>query len=967
MPTTPSDLKDLKPLAALIAQACPDLRQLARDLAQTLLDTHGLADLDPDEVFWHRFDTAQSSPRTFSGWCHDQPPLQTMTLPQLVMRRFDPHDQDNADLLQVNSGFYSNPGTAPSYDEHNEIRLLPKDVMDELWAQDFATNYRKRLVEFWDQHAENFRVLAKANCLSQALQALKSKAIARQDFDTLTQALAGPLFWPVDLATLSASHRATGLATLRTFSIGEHTASDILRIVEPGGRQYLYVPGEQPGFHAFDSDVELHFWVLMQTNHRENRARFMTHFADESHASNAEVTGLNHSLDLLFSTWGKPDVSLLNQRSAIIDGDAFTWLRDSMHQRMLADAQFNLRSNSDLRKRMWVGYLKAFNQLAGGLAALDWPVALACLGGGLAELGLDIDQAVNGHDTAERRQGLTNALVEAIDMLINLGALVAIGALSDTPQPPEVEDPAEPIAAQFNTGQTLAIEPVELEPYSHEDLAQRLSPFETNVIYDAAAVGTEGRLKGIYRTGGDFYIELNDRPYQVRFVNELRTWVIVDPTAPYSFYRNIPVGLNAGGEWELTPLPGLKGGMLKFLSRFKLGPKAPEALIETPYEVPAPLRPALARGARGLEDKLLSGDYAETTSGDTSDHYESFRSLRDKLLEDAEAFYRQLTPHRTVQLPQFGEDRTTEVFFRGFFEACDGVVIGEIHSSIASKKLLINSMKLLARQNVKTLYMEHLLQDFHQADLDAFFDSGAMSSSLRQYVQGLDIGFRTDPAGRYTFLELILQAHRNGIRIQALDCMASYRLAGITPNTPARLKMMNYYAHLIIQADAQNRSGRWIALVGNAHAGSTSGIEGLDRIENVISLRAVDVAENAPTGISQDTGAFYSDGVGERGRQVRADYLFRSATLPPTSPHAPQRYLTQANSFYIERTADRFDVVYRREDATVHRLPIRLDGDSLYILSPRWPQLNEVRYRSVSALAAAVAHTGMSQTYLFGR
>ena len=45
--------------------------------------------------------------KTFTGWQHVfETPRESMTFPQLVMQRFSVHDQDNGDLLDVDSGFY---------------------------------------------------------------------------------------------------------------------------------------------------------------------------------------------------------------------------------------------------------------------------------------------------------------------------------------------------------------------------------------------------------------------------------------------------------------------------------------------------------------------------------------------------------------------------------------------------------------------------------------------------------------------------------------------------------------------------------------------------------------------------------------------------------------------------------------------------------------------------------------------
>ncbi len=140
-----NDLQALQALASEVSASCPDLREQARQFAKTLLERHQLASLEPDQVYFHRFHGASSSPRTFSGWQHLERPYQSMTLPQLVIHRFDANDQDNADLLGLYGGFYREGPDKDVFDERNEVALAPGAVLEELWAYDFASQYQRRL------------------------------------------------------------------------------------------------------------------------------------------------------------------------------------------------------------------------------------------------------------------------------------------------------------------------------------------------------------------------------------------------------------------------------------------------------------------------------------------------------------------------------------------------------------------------------------------------------------------------------------------------------------------------------------------------------------------------------------------------------------------------------------------------------------------------------------------------------
>ena len=57
---------------------------------------------------------------------------------------------------------------------------------------------------------------------------------------------------------------------------------------------------------------------------------------------------------------------------------------------------------------------------------------------------------------------------------------------------------------------------------------------------------------------------------------------------------------------------------------------------------------------------------------------------------------------------------------------------------------------------------------------------GRCRENLESYLKDLDRGHGTDPSGQFTFLEVVKAARKSHIRIQAIDCMASYRSTGMS-------------------------------------------------------------------------------------------------------------------------------------------------------------------------------------------
>jgi hypothetical protein len=961
---TEQDRLTLQRLATEIVASCPDMRELARELAATLLTQRANSLAEPDTVYWHRFDSAQSSPRTFSGWAHYGTPRESMTLPQLILHRFNARDQDNADLLDIQGGFYSADRNAGRYDEHNEVRLLAEDVLDDLWQADLASRFQQRMTAFWDQHETDFRSLAKARFLARALEDRHSGTLDGDGFALITHALAGVTEWPPTLAELRREHRPDNGLQVRALDIGGYQACDILHLVDPRGGEYLYLPGDADGMQYLADRQALHGWILGRTNMAANRALFMAHFRLDSHVEQGRNAGLNHLLDLLFYGWGSDHSEALNQTDQAIEDDAFTWLTRSSRQRMAADAHFALTANADLRKQMWIGYLGAFGHLAGGLAAIDWPVALAAVGASLADTGLNIDQAINGHTTAQRQAGITGALLGGIDTLFNAAMLRGAGVarevdgtgarMAEDTAPAVTEEPSPmPLPNDLE-----AFVPAPLRP---TEGTRSLAPFETNVLLDGQSpLSLEGPMAHVYRIDGAFYLPMSEGAYQARYVAELKTWVVVDPQNPHSFYRNLPVRLGADGEWQPLPAGRLQGGM-KSLVQQLLGRRAPAAtgVRNTLYDVPEALRADLLTAANGGDRKVLQGYRFDLSGALNLPAFEAFDHLRQQLATDAQDFFKQVRLPARPSLPPLDPHMPAKYALRRLYEAAPGLVLGEVHAATAGKKLLIDSMKILAREKVRTLYTEHLLTDYHQADLDTFSQTGSLSPALESYLRVLDEGYGFAAHEPYSFTQVMKAAQRNGLRIQAIDCTASYRQSGMDNSSgKVRQEMMNFYAHTVIRADQSARPGKWIALVGNSHASSYKNVPGVAELEGAFSLRMEDTPVGKASGIVPDPGNEFVSATGQPAGRVQSDLRWQLETLPAGPAHAG---LDRPGAFVIDNEQGRLEIVHRSKDGSLARTHIQQEGRYFFIEQPRWASVHERRFDTLAELKTALALNGMKE------
>jgi hypothetical protein len=533
------DEQRLKQMARQFVDDYPDVHGVAYAEAGKLLQRHTGRRLDPDKVYWHRFASAASSPRTFTGWQHAGEPAESMTFVELMLHRFSAHDQQASDELSLYGGFYTDGPLHGVYDERNEVALLPQQVLTDFWALDFSALFHGRINDFWTQHGNTFCTLARSRFLAAAGHQLRVGGLTVPQFKQLTGAVVGTLQPVMTLHALQVTlHTGPGVS-LHTFDIGGHVCSDSFRIVG-NGWQVLYLPGDAQVFYIFASQRELYRWVRSRLTSAAARNAFKAMFLRTDGQRQLHGDAFDETLRQIVATPWHAGQNLVNSADRIISGDVFEYLRDVAQQQTLSDAQVLMTTNSDLRKRMWMGYLSACITVLGSFAPLGWPVALTLVGAGIANVALHVDQAIHGKNARERKAGLIGAIFNSIFLVFNLPVLAGLSraaAVSAATQAvlPVVDD----VGVTFEFSST-----------------SDLSGLEGNVVLNAEPTHTLGHMRGVQQlANGETWISLDDMPYRVGYSEEAGHWSIVDPDAPGASAA-LAVRLNTLDEWELVPVAG---------------------------------------------------------------------------------------------------------------------------------------------------------------------------------------------------------------------------------------------------------------------------------------------------------------------------------------------------------------------------------------------------------------------------
>ncbi|MFZ6773120.1 membrane-targeted effector domain-containing toxin [Undibacterium sp. SXout7W] len=223
-----------------------------------------------------------------------------------------------------------------------------------------------------------------------------------------------------------------------------------------------------------------------------------------------------------------------------------------------------------------------------------------------------------------------------------------------------------------------------------------------------------------------------------------------------------------------------------------------------------------------------------------------------RLKQDAKTY---LTAHNSFPprpIPELAKDASHQTVIKTVLEEYEGIVIGEFHSDASSKQFVIDNLQTLKNSGVQTLFLEHVLSDDHQDDLDQYLGSApgsAMPDKLHQYLEKQKNGHGCWDK-QYNFLTLVEAVKEAGLKIVPIDCRVSYGVYSGTDDdseaakeeSKTRLEVMNYLAAEKIKN--RENDGKWIAFVGNAHVNTNKGVPGVAELTGTLSVALSDKKEN---------------------------------------------------------------------------------------------------------------------------
>ncbi|MFK3816836.1 dermonecrotic toxin domain-containing protein [Pseudomonas sp. NPDC089407] len=303
--------------------------------------------------------------------------------------------------------------TPQRYDTSTHLPVAAEAFQHFIEALDFHTPFKAQLDRYWGEHLHNHRLACKLNFIAACNQQVAEGSLSEA---------ARKLIW-----------QAAGLMprgiTLRLgmLNIYGYAATDLLYLNDPASDlSVLYVPGNSSPLLEFSSHTQLQDWVGQQCKDPLKRQALKQHFRLADRPQGLDFSGLDTALEGLAEyprrhqlppehgyfnddgTW--PPRTYVNYRpdtySPRIDGDLFQALAERQRQCSYDDADFLITRDSQVSKARWLGYLTTTLNLLAPLCLVVPGLAPLLAVGGIAQLGLGLDQAINGKRLLEKQDGV---------------------------------------------------------------------------------------------------------------------------------------------------------------------------------------------------------------------------------------------------------------------------------------------------------------------------------------------------------------------------------------------------------------------------------------------------------------------------------------------------------------------------------------------------------------------------------
>ncbi|MBJ2217331.1 MULTISPECIES: membrane-targeted effector domain-containing toxin [Pseudomonas] len=761
------------------------------------------------------------------------------------------------------------------YGPTTQLELAPAIFRKIVHSSDFEDVYDNAITRFWSEHRDNYTTLMRIAFTKAYLNQYEEFTLTQAERQLAARAAGIGIDKDASNLTLEdfqAPYSSDANLSLRVLRIHQYEATDILTITDNQSQiTLLYIPGNSSPIHGFNTPTDMRNALVKAARDPTQRKALTTHFEPDSIDSGLLYSGVEEALigmamypepssppglfnSLLRNGYWDPEQYINNPTYPALRSDPFAFIARQIRTRIAKLAAKTIVSPLDTFKADTLDALEKACLLAIPVALTMGTALLAefCfVTSGLAGMAIGADDVFKDKPHAIERMvfGALNALP------------VVIHGISTGASSLEALRPALGQATRTEEG-LISVRVTTLPP----------APIQTETRPLVAATPPSG-LQSVKIQGETFltYKKPNDWGFFELFVNNPEAPETIQSTGLYAIQ-------SSDLQWRRAGLAG--GGAFRnaWQRVYRLFSDTENRSFFSTYEMPSHARDTLADML--TDSSSFSEDFEPFGTGEQSikNTRKLFFEKRNLLDQDSALFFNYL-PYSPLQpvIPRLSLNESQQSIIEKLLRASDGLVIGESHSAETSKAFLIDNMQLLASKGVKRIYFEHLLTDVHIPPLKAFYRSknAPMPQELTNFLNGI---YPLPRNHYYSFRNVVTKARDAGIKIQPIDCTASYVLRDMRDSAGTlRQRMMNYYATEVIEwvQTTKRQPGKWVALVGDTHTNTFKDIPGIAELTGSIGLRIEDRVGARPLGIEVDPGRTASLGLNKGEGTVKANLVLR--------------------------------------------------------------------------------------------
>ncbi|NOH70508.1 cytotoxic necrotizing factor [Vibrio pectenicida] len=519
---------------ANITQSIPDPLLVTSQKVKQALAKHGYHNIDPDAVFYHRFDGAQSSHRTYNGWAHYEHPKQTYTVTQAVMlNAFSRYRDTFPDTINVDTGIYTQDASGQAFDERNEVRLLSSKLWDIAYYDlDIQSSYTQALKTFWANNTTRYTQLMRDSYAFSAYKQYQHGLLDQAQYQ-----LAISLLNPTKIRDVD----------VYRFDVYGYDSTDILLIEAKNGQGGLmYIPGATQAFFAYRSERQLKKHLFKSLKSSAARKDMEKHFSLYLRQNGSSYSGVDVAING-FATGSWSEGYMMMKRHPV-HGNVFARMTEQMKARLVSDGDTMIKSNQEAQRDYILSVAYSVMTLLPVVDVIAPEVGIPLnIALSTSQFGLSIDKAIFGDTLKERLEGTKMSSINAAI----IGATTLLPALAQygrsLAQATEIATEALPNTIVMNPGfpaQQLndftSMPQIVVHPQTGEELL-------------GVRITNKSRGALLRSDGFSYYREVD--PASGRLLEGKRVVRTVNPeTGDIQFLENL--GLRGGGDDlsnEVTP------------------------------------------------------------------------------------------------------------------------------------------------------------------------------------------------------------------------------------------------------------------------------------------------------------------------------------------------------------------------------------------------------------------------------